>query len=107
MWTDTTRVHHARTGLALPSDLTDAEWAFLEPHFPPASHVGRPRKWPMRRIVEAMLYMLRAGCSWRMLPPCFPPSSTVQHYFYRFRDDGTWQTINHHLVLDLRVAEGR
>ena len=107
MWTDTTRAHHARKGLALPSDLTDAEWAILEPHFPPSSHVGRPRKWPMRRIVEAMLYMLRAGCSWRMLPPCFPPSSTVQHYFYRWRDDGTWLKINHHLVLDLRVAEGR
>jgi transposase len=107
MWTDTTRAHHARKGLALPSNLTDGEWAILELHFPPSSHVGRPRKWPMRRIVEAMLYMLRAGCSWRMLPPCFPPSSTVQHYFYRFRDDGTWQRINHHLVLDLRVAEGR
>ena len=48
MWTDTTRAHHARAGLALPSDLTDAEWAVLEPFFPPPSHVGRPRKWPMR-----------------------------------------------------------
>ena len=55
MWTDTTRALHARGGLALPSDLTDAEWAVLEPFFPPPSHVGRPRKWPMRRIVEAIL----------------------------------------------------
>jgi hypothetical protein len=50
MWTDTTRVQYARTGLALPSDLTDAEWAVLEPFLPPPSFVGRPRKWPMRRI---------------------------------------------------------
>src|SRR5579863_380334 len=52
MWTDTTRAFHARSGLALPSDLTDAEWAVLEPLLPAASHVGRPRKWPMRRIAD-------------------------------------------------------
>ena len=61
MWTDTTRALHARTGLALPSDLTDDEWAVLEPYFPRPSHVGRPRKWTMRRIVEAILYLLRGG----------------------------------------------
>jgi hypothetical protein len=61
MWTDTTRAQYARAELALPSDLTDAEWAVLEPFFPPPSHVGRPRKWPMRRIVEAILYLLRRG----------------------------------------------
>jgi transposase len=79
MWTDTTRALHARNGLALPSDMTDAEWAVLEPLLPPASHVGRPRKWPLRRIVEAILYLLRGGLPWRMLPPCFPPVSTVVH----------------------------
>jgi transposase len=47
--------------LALPSDLTDGEWALLEPFLPPPSHVGRPRKWPLRRIVEAILYLLRGG----------------------------------------------
>ncbi len=67
MWTDTTRAHHARAGLALPSDLTDAEWAVLEPFFPPPSYVGRPRKWKKRRIVEAILYLLRGGLPWRML----------------------------------------
>ena len=65
MWTDTTRVHHARAGLALPSDLTDTEWALLAPFFPPPSRVGRPRRWPMRRIVEAILYLLRGGLPWR------------------------------------------
>lgn len=61
MWTDTTRAQYARAGLTLPSDLTDAEWALLEPFFPPPSHVGRPRKWPPRRIVEAILKGLRVA----------------------------------------------
>ena len=77
MWTDTARAHHARAGLALPSDLTDTERVVLEPFFPPPSHVGRPRKWPLRRIAEAILYLLRGGLPWRMLPPCFPPVSTA------------------------------
>jgi len=55
MWTETTRAQHARKRPGLPSDLTDAEWALVEPFLPPASPFGRPRKWPMRRIVDAML----------------------------------------------------
>ena len=61
MWTDTTDAIHARKGLALPSNLTDDEWAVLEPFRPPASSVGRPRKSPMWRIFEVMLYLLRGG----------------------------------------------
>jgi transposase len=94
MWTDTARAHHARTGLALPSDLTDGEWAVLEPFFPLPSVVGRPRKWSMRQIVEAMLYLLRGGLPWRMLPPCFPPSTTVQRWFYTWtslKTSGFWR----------------
>ena len=87
MWTDATRALHARTDLALPTDLTGAEWAVLEPFFPP-SLVGRPRKWPMRRIVEAIFYLLRGGLPWRMLPPCFPPVSTVRRWFCLWR--GHW-----------------
>jgi len=78
MWTDTTRAQYARAQLTLPSDLTDGEWAVLEPFLPQPSHVGRPRKWRLRRIVEAILYLLRGGLPWRMLPPCFPPVSTVR-----------------------------
>ncbi len=107
MWTNTTRAYHARKGLALPSDMTDAEWAVLEPLVPPALPGGRPRKWPTRRLVEAMLYILRGGLPWRMLPPGFPPMTTVQRYFYAWRDSGVWQTINHALLMMLRVAEGR
>ena len=107
MWTDTTRAQYARADLALPSDLTDGEWALLEPFFPPPSHVGRPRKWPLRRIVEAILYLLRGGLPWRMLPPCFPPVSTVRRWFYLWRDNRLWLSLNHTLLLIGREAAGR
>jgi transposase len=107
MWADSTRAQHARKGPGLPSDLTDGEWEILEPFLPPPCHVGRPRKWPMRRIVDAMLYLLRGGLPWRMLPPGFPPATTVQRYFYAWRDLGLWQTINHYLLMAIRTAEGR
>ncbi len=81
MWTDTTRAQYARADPALPSDLTDAEWALLEASFPAPCHVGRPRKWSLRRIFEAILNLLRGGLPWRMLPPCFPPVSTVRRRF--------------------------
>lgn len=87
--------------------MTDAEWALLEPLLPPASPVGRPRKWPMRRIVEAILYLLRGGLPWRMLPPCFPPVSTVRRWFYLWRDGRLWLAINHALLMATREAQGR
>src|SRR3546814_747599 len=107
MWTDTTRAQYARAQLTLPSDLTDAEWAVLEPFLPQPSQVGRPRKWPLRRIVEAILYLLRGGLPWRMLPPCFPPVSTVRRWFYLWRDNGLWLSLNHALLLIGREAAGR
>jgi putative transposase len=107
MWTPTTRAQHRRAGLRYGSDLTDAEWAILEPLLPPCCLRGRKRKWPMRRIVEAIFYVLRAGCAWHMLPEGFPPVSTVYRWFARFRDDGTWETINHHLVMLDRERAGR
>jgi transposase len=61
--------------------LTGAAWALLKPFFPAPYRVGRPRKWPLRRIVEAILYWLRGGLPWRMLPPCFPPVSTARRRF--------------------------
>jgi putative transposase len=87
--------------------LTDAEWAVLEPFLPQPSHVGRPRKWPLRRIGEAILYLLRGGLPWRMLPPCFPPVSTVRRWFYLWRDNGLWLSLNHALLLIGREAIGR
>ena len=107
MWTDTTRVLYVRKSMALPSDLTEDEWAVLEPLLPPASPFGRPRKWPLRRLVDAMFYLLRGGLPWRMLPPGFPPMTTVQRYFYAWRDCGLWQRINGILLAGLRLAGGR
>ncbi|WP_031294226.1 IS5 family transposase [Sphingobium ummariense] len=107
MWTDTTRALHGRSGLALPSNMTDAEWAILEPLLPPPATTGRPRKWKMRKIVEAILYLLRGGLPWRMLPPCFPPVSTVRRWFYLWRDSGLWLAINHALLMLVRETHGR
>jgi transposase len=107
MWTPTTRRQHSRAGLRYGSDLTDAEWIILEPLLPSPCLRGRKRRWPMRCIVEAIFYVLRSGCAWEMLPEDFPPSSTVYRWFARFRDDGTWETINHHLVMHERERTGR
>ena len=64
--------------------------------------------WSYRQIVEALLYLLRGGLPWRMLPPdLFPPMTTVQHYFYRWRDIGLWRSINQTLLMAVREAAGR
>ena len=107
MWTPTSRAQHSRTGLRYGSDLTDAEWTILEPFLPPPCCCGRRRKWPMRRIVEAIFYVLRGGIGWEMLPDEFPPHSTVYRWFARFRDEGIWETINHHLAMRDRERAGR
>jgi len=107
MWTDTTRKKHARKGLRYSSDLTDAEWAVLEPVLPAPSRLGRPRRWTLRDIVNGIFYVLRTGSPWRMLPKDFPPVSTVQRYFYAWRDSGLWVTINHMFLMTLRLSEGR
>jgi transposase len=107
MWTPTTRAQHSRTGLRYGSDVTDAEWAILSPFLPPPRSCGCPRKWKMRQIVNAILYVLRGGIAWSLLPKDFPPAPTVYRWFARFRDDGTWERINHHLVMLDRERAGR
>ena len=90
-----------------PSDLSDHEWEILAPLIPPAKPGGRPRKWPMREILDAIFYLLRSGCQWRMLPRNFPPWSTVHHYFRLWRLDGTWEKINALLRERIRLRGGR
>jgi transposase len=107
MWTEITRPKYERGGLRYASDLTDAEWAALEPLMPSAKAVGRPRTTELREVVNAILYLLRAGCPWRLLPREFPPRSTVQRYFYAWRDERTWNWINRRLLLAAREAAGR
>ncbi len=107
MWTPTTRAQHSRAGLRYGSDVTDAEWLILSPFLPAACRCGRHRKWEMREIVNAIFYVLRGGIAWSLLPKDFPPSSTAYRWFAQFRDDGTWERINHHLVMLDRERAGR
>ena len=107
MWTEITRPKYERHGLRYASDLTSAEWNLIEPYMPPATAVGRPRTTDLREVVNAILYVPRGGCPWRMPPKDFPPRSTVRRYFYAWRDDATWRRINHYLLMAAREAEGR
>jgi len=107
MWTEITRPKYERQGLGYSSDLNDAEWAMIAPRLPQRSRLGRPPKTEMRSVVNALLYMVRTGCQWRQLPREFPPYTTVQHYFYAWRDDGVLERINFELLLQAREAAGR
>ncbi len=90
-----------------PSDLSDAEWERLAPLLPPPSWTGRPRKWPARVIADAIFYVLRSGCAWRMLPRDFPPWPTVYAHFRRWRREGTLRRVHDALRARVREGEGR
>jgi transposase len=106
-WTEITRPKYRRDGLRYASDLTNGEWALIEPLMPAPSPIGRPRETSLRKVVEAILYMASTGCQWRQLPKEFPPYSTVQGYFYAWSRDGTFAAINHMLVMAMREKAGR
>jgi putative transposase len=89
-----------------PSDLTDDQWALIEPLIP-VYLVGRPREVDMREVLNAIFYLNRAGCQWDMLPHDLPPKSTVYDHFARWRDDGSWQRFMDTLRQEVRVAAGR
>ena len=105
-WNDTARREHRRDSQRYPGDLTAREWArsrrcCRRPN-------GRPSPTTdLRAVTDAILYIASSGCQWRMLPKDFPPVSTVQGYFYAWRDTGLWQGINHLLVMSARELEGR
>lgn len=107
MWTPETRARHDRDHLRYGSDLTDDEWRIVEPFLPLPADTGRPRAWPMREMLNAIFYVLRSGCPWRLLPEHFPPHQTTYRWFVRFRDEGLWQSLNHHLVMLDRERAGR
>ena len=87
--------------------MTDREWALIEPFMPPPKPPGRPRTTDLREVVNAILYIATTGCQWAMLPKDLPPSSTVQRYFYDWRDSGLLQTIRFNLAMETRELEGR
>lgn len=106
-WDDIARGEHRRDALRYQSDLSDAEWVLIAALLPGPRPGGRPRTTSLRAVMEAILYMASSGCQWRMLPKDFPPVSTVQGYFYAWRDIGLWPAINAVLVGWARILEDR
>ena len=90
-----------------PTDLSDAEWDCIEPHLPTPRAPGRPRVHSLREILNAIFYMVRSGCAWRLLPHEFPPWKTIHHYFRTWRINGTWEKLHAALRERLRVRMKR
>ena len=89
-----------------PTDLKYTEWQIISDFFP-TNHIGRPRKWEMWQIINAILYVVRTGCQWRMMPKDLPPWQTVYGYFWRWKKQGVWERINAALVRTVRVKNER
>ena len=108
MWTKEHREAHKQSGNGFPSDLTDAQWARLEPLVPAAKTGGRPRQTDMRAAMNAIFYLLRTGCPWRYLPrDPFPARSTVYNIFRKFQREGVWERIWEELLVAVREQRGR
>lgn len=89
------------------TDLTDEQWNWIEPIFPPQEGRGRRRTVDLRRVIDALMYQDRTGCQWRLIPLDFPPSGTVRYYFDKWNDDGTMLEIHDCLRRAVRVLQGR
>lgn len=89
------------------TDMSDAAWALVEPHLPPARPGGRPRSTCLRSVLDAIFYLLRTGCQWRLLPREYPPWSTVHHYFRLWRRTGVWTLLHRAVYEAARAAAGR
>jgi transposase len=107
MWTPEHRCAADRRGLRYPSDMTDAEWALVEPLIPPAKRGGRKRTVDVREVLNAIFYVLWTGCQWTALPKDLPPKSTVYDYLDLWEWDGTLERIHHTLYVAAREASGR
>lgn len=88
------------------TDLTDAQWQLFEPMLPPAKRLGRPRT-PLRPVVDGILYLLKSGCPWRLLPQNFPPWKTVHHFFRQWSSGPIFSALNDRLRTLVRAAEGK
>ena len=107
MWTAEQRQAHDRSGLRCPSDLTDAEWASVEPFILPARRGGRKRTVDVREVLNGIFYVLATGCQWRALPKGLPPRSTVHDYLTRWARDGTLRRLHHALFAQVRERAGK
>jgi len=107
MWTPENRGRYDRSGLRYPSDLTDAEWALVQPFILPIKHKASPAPERLREILNAVLYVLSTGCQWRALPKDLPPRSTVHGWLVRWHCDGVLDRLHFALYQQLRELEGR
>ena len=107
MWTNENRGRYDRSRLRYPSDLTDEEWALVEPLIPPAKRGGNRRHVNMREVVNGLMYVLSTGCQWRAIPKDLPPRSTVYDYFDLWSWDGTLDRIHHALYVKCREVASR
>jgi len=107
MWTTENRAHYNRNHLRYPSDVTDAEWALIEPCIPPAKRGGNKRSVNVREIVNGLMYILSTGCQWRAIPKDLPPRSTLYDYFDLWSWDGTLDRIHYALRVECREQDER
>jgi transposase len=107
MWTQANRARYDRSKQRYPSDLTDAEWALVEPLIPPAKRGGDKRTVDVREVMNGLLYVLSTGCQWRAMPKDLPPRSTVHGYFDLWTYDGTLDRIHFALYQRCREQAGR
>jgi transposase len=107
MWTASARAQYRRSGRRYATDVSDAEFALIAPLLPGCQRGGRARTTSLREVLNAILYLLRTGCPWRMLPKDFPPKSTVYGYFRRFGQDGVWHQTWMVLTMAAREQAGR
>ena len=102
MWTNDNRAAYDRSELRYPSDLTDAEWALIEPLIPAAKRGGNKRTVDVRAVMNGAMYILSTGCQWRALPKDLPARSTVYDYMVRWSQDGTLTKVHHALYVKCR-----
>ena len=107
MWTNANRGRYDRSRLRYPSDLTDDEWALVEPLIPPGRRGGGKRTVNLREVVNGLMYILSTGCQWRAIPKDLPPRSTLYDYFDLWTWDGTLDRIHHELYMKCREAVSR
>lgn len=107
MWTPAARAELARPAQPYSTCLTDAEWQIAQAFLPGPAGCGRPRRWPMRALLDGVLYVLRTGCAWRHLPRDFPPWQTTLRWFLRLARSGAFERMAHALTLADRERAGR
>ena len=107
MWTNENRAKYNRDKLRYPSDVTDEEWAYVEPLLPPAKRGGRRREADMREVFNGVMYVLSTGCQWRYIPKDFPPKSTVYRYFCDWAWSGVLDRLHDALYVKCRERAER